>query len=1709
MRKKSFSNFFSVFLCFSLLIPMFSFSGGQIASAEEDTGTDFYTSFEEGDPLTWENTVETDPSGDEKSSGVTGHVPYDTIQGDITDQVEEVTASANNPPNEIEANLIDRSAQTKWLAFEPTAWLQFKFPEPVNLVKYAFTSANDAQGRDPKNWKLYGSKDGEEWTEIDSRTDESFEKRFERKVYEFENENSYTYYKFDITENAGDGLTQLAEIALSNGIDAPPPESSDHMTTELGEGPSNSYTGKTNVGWTGKKALTYEGKHDADGRAYSYNKIVDVNIKVEPETVLSYMIHPQFADKDHLDYSSTYVSVDLAFTDGTYLTDLDAHDQHGVKLNPQAQGESKTLYPNQWNVKRASIGEVAEGKTIDRILVAYDKSEGPGVFKGSIDDIKIDDNPDKETYGSPVDYVNILRGTNSNSTFSRGNNFPAVAVPHGFNFWAPVTNAGTTSWLYSYQQSNNDDNLPEIQAFSLSHETSPWMGDRQTFQVMPSASTADEPSADRKERALAFKHKNETAKPHYYGVTFENGIKTEMTPTNRAAMFRFTFTGNSSNLIFDNVNNNGGLTLNPGNQSLSGFTDVRSGLSAGATRMFVYAEFDEPVIDSGKLTGEDRDNVSGFFRFDTSGDDKTVTMKVATSLLSVDQAKKNLTQDIKEDDQFEDLKKRTGGLWNDKLGIIEVEGASKEELVTLYSNMYRLFLYPNIGYENTGTEDAPEYKYASPFSEPAGKNTPTITGANIVEGKPYINNGFWDTYRTSWPAYTLFTPTQAGEMIDGFVQQYKDGGWISRWSSPGYANLMVGTSSDVAFADAYLKGVRNFDIEAFYDSALKNAAVASEDASVGRKGLGTSIFDGYTSNTTGEGMSWAMDGYINDFAIANMAKALSKKDPSNEQLKTDYEYYINRAKNYVNMFNPDVEFFMGKEPTGEWRSTPENYDPEEWGGDYTETNAWNMAFHVPQDGQGFANLYGGRDGLAKKLDQFFSTPETALHPGHYGGVIHEMREARDVRMGMYGHSNQPSHHIPYMYNYASQPWKTQEKVREVLSRLYLGSEIGQGYPGDEDNGEMSAWYLFSAAGFYPLQMGHSEYAVGAPYFEKMTIHLENGKDIVIRAPEVSDKNKYVQSLKVNGKPYDKLSIPHDVLAEGATLDFEMGSEPSEWGTSDDALPISITDTSTDGSTLLPDPMEDLTNQAEGTSIHSDEGVANALFDNSSRTGLTFESERPWIQYHFEDQSGKALMYTLTSSDDKKQDPKSWVLIGSNDGNDWTIVDERTDEDFKWRKFTKPFEIINPGEYAYYRLIVKDNQGASSTSLAEIELLGFDDINETFKDFEGIYQSFVEDGKIEGPLKKQLDEKLKQIGDHLEKENIDQAVKHSEDFLKLMNKKKQGRITKDAKAQLNADGNALIECITRFGKSGQKGDWAYEGEVPQVPVFELSNLVTDQVDPGEDATVSADVSNIGSMEGEKQLDFYFEGELVESKKVQLEAGTSETVSFTVEDVALGIHKVKLNDLTGTLKALYRDEPVLSLKFDEEVDGTVKDHSPYGLDGELSGNAALADGKFGKGVKLDGGWIEVPSNELLNGGDELTIGLWVNLEDPESDQKIIGKTNIGDGYVLGVNKGLYPELWAENGRYSFTQGEIPAGEWAYLAMTWKKDGRIIGYVNGTEVANVPAGPASIKPNDNPLIIGGAPWNPESLQMKGLVDEVNVYKEALNAEQIEKLYKENTIK
>jgi predicted alpha-1,2-mannosidase len=1047
-----------------------------------------------------------------------------------------------------------------------------------------------------------------------------------------------------------------------------------------GAGPSHAYAAKTGVGFTGLHPLRYQGA----GIGRITKKVFEVGIEVAPMTELSYVLFPEFAS-DAVSYASTFVAVDLAFTDGTYLSGLQACDQLGFELTPRGQGESKALYVGQWNRRACRIGEIAANKTISRILIGCDNPDG-AAFSGWIDDIVIEAR-DAQPARRPSDYVVTTRGTHSSSDFSCGNTIPAAAVPNGFNFWTPVTNAGTTRWPYEYHRANNDQNRPQLQALALSHQPSPWMADRHTFQVMPWAGQGA-PRADRAARALAFSHDDEVARPHYYRVTFGNGVRAEIAPTDHAAIFRFTFPDGSACLIFDNVDEHGGLVIDASNGSLTGYTDVGGENAAGASRMFVYATFDRAVSASRWLrTSQGRP--SGFCRFESDGGPSVVVMRIATSLIGVAQAQRNLELEISPEDTLESVRDRAQRAWDDLLARVEVEGATEDQLVTLYSNLYRLFLYPNSGHENAGTADAPMYRHASPVLPALSADTATETGAQIVDGRLSVNNGFWDTYRTAWPAYALLAPALCGELIDGFLQLYREGGWVPRWSSPGYADCMTGTNSDVAFADAWQRGVRGFEIQTAFEAALRNATVTPPRADVGRKGLDRSIFRGFTDTATPEGLSWALEDCIDDFGIANLARALGDADHET--------YFEDRARNYRRHFDRRIGFFQGRAEDGSWRLSPDEFDPLVWGYDYTETDAWNFAFTAPHDGAGLAALYGGRQALGAKLDEYLATPETAQFKGSYRSVIHEMTEARDVRMGQYGHSNQPAHHILYMYLHAGMPWRTQQTVREVLARTYSGSEIGQGYCGDEDNGEMSAWWLLSALGLYPLAVGSPTWVIGSPLFTKAIVHLDNGKELVVNAPGNDRGHVYVGGLQVNGEPHESVWLSHDAIAGGAVLDFEMVAEPAACGSAAGSAPPSLTTTTSPPQTLI-----DVTGDPAIRVDTSAGSSGGSLFDDTTATAMTFPTSTGWVRWQLADPR-EVTWYTLTSGSDKG-DPTGWTLQGSDDGRNWQIIDERADEVFRWRNQTRVFKVARPGQFDHYRLDLTTSTGEPTVMLAQLELL---------------------------------------------------------------------------------------------------------------------------------------------------------------------------------------------------------------------------------------------------------------------------------------------------------------------------------------------------------------------------------------------------------------------
>jgi putative alpha-1,2-mannosidase len=435
-----------------------------------------------------------------------------------------------------------------------------------------------------------------------------------------------------------------------------------------------------------------------------------------------------------------------------------------------------------------------------------------------------------------------------------------------------------------------------------------------------------------------------------------------------------------------------------------------------------------------------------------------------------------------------------------------------------------------------------------------------------------------------------------------------------------------------------------------------------------------------------ESASWTLEDAANDFGIAQMARALGHDE--------DAAYFLNRSLSYVNLFSPTTGFFRGRQSSGAWRTPDATFDPATWGFEFTEGDAWHYAMAAPQDPQGMAALYGGRAQLSNKIDSVFAASR-AYHPGSYGRLIPEMLGAYDTGLGQYAHSNEPVHHMIYMYDYAGNPAKAQDRVRQVLTTLYdAGEGTGNGYLGDEDNGQMSAWYVFSALGFYPARLGGTEYTIGAPLHPKATLTLENGREFTINAPGVSDTDRYIQSVRLNGVPYTRTYLTHADITAGGTLTFEMGPSPSSWGTGQNDVPPSITT-----GTAVPRPLAD---KATGGTLAK--GMA-ALVDDTSLTQWMSPIDTATIDDRLA-APATIKQYTLTSAGDlPARDPRSWNLQGSQDGTTWTTIDSRTDLSFDDRRQTRAFVVAHPGSYTSYRLQITAGHGDSHIQLAEWQLLG--------------------------------------------------------------------------------------------------------------------------------------------------------------------------------------------------------------------------------------------------------------------------------------------------------------------------------------------------------------------------------------------------------------------
>lgn len=729
----------------------------------------------------------------------------------------------------------------------------------------------------------------------------------------------------------------------------------------------------------------------------------------------------------------------------------------------------------------------------------------------------------------PVDHVNPLMGTQSTHALSNGNTYPIIARPWGMNFWSPQTGKMGDGWMYSY-------NADKIRGFKQTHQPSPWINDYGQFSIMP---TTGKIVVNENERASWFSHKAESVKPHHYSVYLADyDVTTEMTATERAAHFQITFPKNDqSSIVIDAFDKGSYIKIIPSQNKVIGYTTRNSGGVPSNFKNYFVLQFDKAfayqhtwnksglVKDVLEMKADHSGAVVGF---KTQKGEK-VNVRVASSFISFEQAELNLSRELK-NDSFEKVVADSKAIWNTTLGKVKIEGGDETQRNTFFSCLYRTVLFPQKQYEMDANNAIVHY---SPFN------------GTVQSGYMFAGTGFWDTFRALYPLLNLVYPSINKEMQEGLINAYKEGGFLPEWSSPGFRDCMVGNNSASVVADAYLKGLRGYDINTLYEALLKGANNEGPDAT-GRKGvkyyntLGYVPYDVRINENAARTLEYAYD----DFTIWKLAKALNRP-------KSEIKMFESRMMNYKKLFNPEINLMSGRNKDG---SFPKNFNPFKWGDAFTEGNGWHYSWSVFHDIQGLIDLMGGTTKFNDKLDSVFDLPPV-FDESYYGAVIHEIREMQIMNMGQYAHGNQPIQHLIYLYNYSGQPWKTQYWSREVMNRMYKPTP--DGYCGDEDNGQTSAWYVFSALGFYPVCPGSDEYVLGAPLFNKASIEFENGKVLTINAPENSNENKYVKTLQWDQKEYDKNYLNHFDLLKGGALHFDMKATPDQKrGTTPASFPYS-------------------------------------------------------------------------------------------------------------------------------------------------------------------------------------------------------------------------------------------------------------------------------------------------------------------------------------------------------------------------------------------------------------------------------------------------------------------------------------------------------------------------------------------------------------------------
>lgn len=726
-----------------------------------------------------------------------------------------------------------------------------------------------------------------------------------------------------------------------------------------------------------------------------------------------------------------------------------------------------------------------------------------------------------------VQYVNTLQGTNSTYELSWGNTYPTTAVPYPMNSWSPQTGKNGDGWKYQYSATT-------IRGFQPTHQCSPWVGDYGVFSLMP----VSELVVDESKRATPFSHDKEIAKPHYYKVTLENGITTEFSPTTRSAHFRFSFPAKGDAfLVLDGYTKTSQVQIDVANHRITGY--VHNGAFSPKThKNYFIIQFDKPFVSYG--TWENRKNTiqknnlsregEGIGAYVQFAKGSKVQAKVSTSYISPEQAEVTMTRELGKHSSVEVTKQAAADVWNQLLNRVLVEGGTEEDMKTFYSCMFRANLFSHKFYEEK--EDGSPYYY-SPYDE------------KIHDGYMFTDNGFWDTFRSQFPLTNILHPTMQGQYMQALLDAQEQCGWLPSWSFPSETGGMVGNHSISLLTDAWVKGIRTFDpekaLKAYAHEAMNKGPWGGANGRVRWKDYYQLGYIPYPESmgSTAQTLEYCYD----DFCAYQLAKMTGNKFYE--------EVFARQIYNYKNVYDPSVGFMRGRKLDGSWA----DFDAFEWGGPYCEGNAWHYNWSVFHDVQGLIDLTGGDERFVAKIDSVFALPGIVKY-GTYGTKIHEMLEMELAKMGQYAQGNQPIQHMIYLYSYAGQPWKTQYWIRQVMDRLYNSSE--NGYPGDEDQGGMSSWYVLSALGIYSVCPGTDEYVLGSPKFRKATITMEDGKKSVIEAKGNSKDNVYIQNATLNGKRHTRNYIHYSDIVNGGVLELQMGNQPEKTrGTAKEDRPFSL------------------------------------------------------------------------------------------------------------------------------------------------------------------------------------------------------------------------------------------------------------------------------------------------------------------------------------------------------------------------------------------------------------------------------------------------------------------------------------------------------------------------------------------------------------------------